>query len=347
MATRDQIDARFTVRNITSYMVNLEQTPDILVDQFEEVPVSGPLVEIEMKGGRLALVQTTERGAAPVPKAEGEKRQIRAFRVPHIETSDIIMAESVEGVRAFGSDDEMETYESEVNRVAAELKADIDLTKANMALGAMMGVVRDADGSIIYDFYQEFGVVPNPVIGFNLSANAGNVKRQAMALKRRMHSNLKLGPNTQFSIVALAGDEFFDELLTSEEVLKAYDRYQDSALARGNQVFEEVPYAGILWRNYRGTDGGDTEAGFGVGIKPNEVRFAPINLPGLYKVFNAPADYAATRRTLGQPYYGAQEAWPAGASPSTEKGTKVIGQANPLFVPLRPASLEKGVIAAK
>lgn len=69
---------------------------------FEEKGIDTLTVSIEEKAGTLALVPTKPRGAPGTPVVD-DKRVLRNLTVPHLPQSGAVMADEVQGIRAFGS----------------------------------------------------------------------------------------------------------------------------------------------------------------------------------------------------------------------------------------------------
>jgi hypothetical protein len=105
---------------------------------FNDTPVRTTAVWIEERSNAPALIQTTERAAAP--KVRGaEQRTARAFRTKTLDEGSRIMADELQGIRAFGSETEMKTLMSEVARRQQLIKNDMELTKENWRLGVIQG----------------------------------------------------------------------------------------------------------------------------------------------------------------------------------------------------------------
>jgi hypothetical protein len=81
---------------------------------FREQGVSTTSVMIEEREGNLTLVETTSRGA-PAVQHVANKRKARSLSVPHIALEDTILADEVQNVRAFGSDNMLEGVQNVVN----------------------------------------------------------------------------------------------------------------------------------------------------------------------------------------------------------------------------------------
>ena len=75
---------------------------------FPVKPVRFRQILIEEKNGVLNLLPTLPVGS-PGTVGQRDKRKMRSFVVPHIPHDDVVLPEEVQGLRAFGSESELET----------------------------------------------------------------------------------------------------------------------------------------------------------------------------------------------------------------------------------------------
>jgi hypothetical protein len=115
------------------------------------------------------------------------------------------------------------------------------------------------------------------------------------------------------------------------EVAKAYDRYLDGAFLRQGQARGSFEYAGILFEEYRGKVGAVdfTDA--------SKAYFFPVGMPGLFRQYNAPADFVETANTIGLPRYAKQA-----VDQQFARWVMLHVQSNPLPICTRPRVLIKG-----
>jgi hypothetical protein len=135
---------------------------------FREQGVSTTSVMIEEREGSLTLVETTSRGA-PAVQHVANKRTARSLTVPHVALEDTILADEVQNVRAFGSDNMLEGVQAVVNQRLTEMATKMDATLEHLRVGAIKGQILDADGTaVIYDLFTEFGVTAYTEVDFDL-----------------------------------------------------------------------------------------------------------------------------------------------------------------------------------
>jgi len=299
---------------------------------FSESGVSTTSIMIEEREGSLALIPTSPRGAPATQNKHG-KRTARSLVVPHIALEDTVMADEVQDVRAFGSENALQSVQTVVNDRLGDMASKHDATLEHLRIGAIKGQVLDADGvSVLYDLFTEFGVTAYDEIDFNLDAASpeeGAIKKICHDIKRKVEDALGAAPYTE--IHAFCSASFFDALVTSKEVEKAYDRFQESIFLRQGQARSQFDYAGIVFEEYRGSVNGTDF------IADGAVHFFPVGTPGLFKQYNAPADFVETVNTIGLPRYAKQA-----IDDEFGRWVKLHTQSNPLPICTRPKVLIKG-----
>ena len=77
---------------------------------------------IEVKNNRLAFVPSAPRGSPPAQNVE-DRRQLIPFLVPHFPLGDTLMADEIQGVRAFGTEDSLEAINTKVAEKLAKVRA--------------------------------------------------------------------------------------------------------------------------------------------------------------------------------------------------------------------------------
>lgn len=302
---------------------------------FTESGITTTTVMIEERQGSLNLIETTARGA-PAVQNHANKRKARSFVVPHIAIEDTIMADEVQNIRSFGSENQMESVQQVVQFRLAEMANKHDATLEHLRVGAIKGQILDADGvTVLYDLFNEFGVTQQAEVDFDLdnaSPDAGAVKLLCHAVKRNIED--ELGAQTYDHIHAICGSDFYDALVTHPEVTKAYDRYQESLFLRTGQARSQFEYAGIVFEEYRG------KVGTVEYTESAKAFFFPVGVPNLFRQYNAPADFVETVNTVGLPRYAKQA-----IDDEFGRWVKVHSQSNPLPICTRPRVLVKGKAA--
>jgi hypothetical protein len=323
----------FGVVDLTTSINKLPYVPNRLdrMGIFTREGLTTPTAFIEESHGKLSLVPTRARGNMSNVN-NSETRKLRPFRVPHIPLNDSVMADDVSGIRVMGTEDQLEAITVHVNNKMTRMKQNLEVTREYHRIGAVKGIVLDADGTTeVYDFFDEFGV-SQEVVDFDF-ATPESMKKQALAVIRLVED--ALGATPYQSIYALCGDDFFDAFIENDEVAASFETASDNEFARTQQAnvqgneMNVFWWGGIGWINYRGKIG---SVPF---IDPEEAHFFPVGAPELFMEFNAPAPFVETVNTIGQPFYAKQERM------KWDVGVELHTQTNSLFMCTRPKCLVK------
>lgn len=292
-------------------------------------PVRTRTVLVEEYAGRLTLLPTRPVGS-PGTVAQAGKRTVRSFVVPHIPHDDVILPDEVQGLRAFGSETEMEALSSVMARHLADLRNKHAITLEHLRMGAIKGQILDADGSVLVDLFGEYGLTQQ-TIAFDLANANANVKKKGYELLRSIEDRL-LG-EVSTGVLVLCSPEFFDALTTHPKVEAAYARWQE-----GQVLIDDMragfTFAGITFREYRGqvTAPDGTTRRF---IAAGEAHAFPLGTMDTFATYFAPADFNETVNTLGQELYAKQE------PREFDRGVNLHTQSNPLPMCHRPGVLVK------
>lgn len=298
--------------------------------------VSTLTVSIESQNQILSLIQTSPRGA-PAPKEKSDKRVLRAINIPQIKLEDTIGAHEIQGVRQFGSTSALQGANGVVQDRLSKMAARHDLTLEHHRLGALMGFIKDADGSTLTDLFSVFGVQnslgANAPEAFDVTPNTEDDFRvKCMAIRRFYERNAKTVLPAGWAPWVFCGDNFFDHLISLPGVKEVYKNTAEQERRLGaNYAFGAFEFAGVVYENYRGTDDNAT-----VAINTNEGRAFPSGVPGLFAEYYAPADFWETVNTIGLPRYAK-----IAPDPRFQQFIELHTQQNPLPLCLRPRLLTK------
>ncbi len=298
---------------------------------FEPHPVSTTTTVVEEKAGQLGLIQTTRRGE-PSDVGKPLKRTTRPFLIPHITLEDTIAAESIQNIRAYGSETELQSLIAEVNDRLMQLRQNHEVTLEWHRLGALKGLLLDADSTEIFNFFTEFNVIQT-IVEFNLDVDGTEVLLKVLEVKRAVEAALGADRGLYDHIHCFCDSTFFDALTTHPLVKTAYERWNDGRFLRSDmRMGFEYGSTGVVFEEYTGTVSGTAFMGVG------EAIFFPVGSPGLFKCHFAPADFMETVNTRGKELYAKQAPDPSGLN----RYVKLHTQQNPLCICNRPAVLIKG-----
>lgn len=306
---------------LNAYINNLPRISTRLADMrlFQEQGLVGTtIVKVGINGTKLVLVPNVPRGAPGQPKGL-ERGKVKLLETTHLPQNSTVMADQLLGVYD-PADPEGNNVAAVVNALQAVHKRDLDFTIEFHRMGALQGKLLDADGSVIIDFYEEFGV-SQTVIGMELNKDNSKVRTKCMAVKRAIEDKLGGIPYTGIHVFCSAG--FFDALTDHPDVQKAYERWQDGAALR-DDVRKGFVFGDITFEELQGNTGGD------LALADGEAIAFPLGVPDMFLTRFAPADYLETVRGIGLPYYTKT------APMRMNKGIQLESQSNPLNINTRP-----------
>lgn len=316
-------NSKFGVTALTAAVNKLDATPTQIRDLsiFEAHYLTTTYADIEYQEGQLKLVQSKARGMGGDAVVD-KTRTMHTVKVPHLPIHDVVLADDVQNVRAFGGT-QAETVQEKVNEKLADAKLMLEMTREHMMLGALQGKVLDADGSTLVDWLKTFNI-KRTSMNFKIGTANAEVGKE-MDVLIAAHRKLQKGAMVT-GWVALCGAEYLAALKYHLSIKPLYERYRDGAAYRENSQLNpiEFEYNGIKFIQYTGDFGAN-----GAKIPDNGGILLPVGRK-LYAEFFAPADMNQTVNTKALPYYASREKM------KHDKGWDLHAQSNPLPVALRP-----------
>jgi hypothetical protein len=321
----------YGVVSLTAAVNKLPYVPSRLgqLNIFKKKGVTTTSIVVEEERGKLFVVPTAARGSNPNVYG-GKKRQARSFVVPHVPLIGNVFADDVQNIRAFGSETEVEAVAGLVNDKLSGMRQAMETTQEWMRIGALNGKVLDADLTVIYDWFAEFGIA-KPTITLDFTANTTRAVKTMCNNVRRMIEDA-LGMSTYTGIRAICGSTIYDAISGSTEVNHAYFRKDDSSFLRASHVRGEFEYGGVNFEEYRGKIG-TAFNGDGSFIPPTHIYFYPEGTSDIFLENYAPANFIETVNTMGKAVYAKQRPM------DWDMGIELHVQSNPLLVCTRPGVL--------
>lgn len=302
----------------------------------QDTPIRTTDVWVEERANAPVLIQTSPRGTAPSQKG-GDKRNARAFRTVRLADASRIYSHELQNIRAFGSETELKQLADEVARRQMKIKQDFDLTNENMRLGVVQGLVVDADGSTINDWFVEFNQTRDTAFSFNFTnPTDGDFLAQCNKVNRQVLRRLQGVGGSGVTVHAIVADDFWDAFIKLPEVRETY-KYAMQALALQNdfgKAWTSFRYGSIMWHNYRGTDDNSS-----VVVPSMTAKFFPVGA-NIFQRALAPAEKFEFVNTLGQQEYS----W---IIPDRDRDmyADIEVYSYPLYVCTMPQALQAGVAA--
>ncbi|WP_208541249.1 MULTISPECIES: major capsid protein [Bartonella] len=345
----------FSSEVMTKAIENYEFKPNLIgsLNLFKEVATNKTTVSIEKR--KLSLIPVSERGTPPT-ETEKDEYDRRCFKTTPIIKEYIIKAEEIKDWREFGIEDQFETVMKFIAKKQKKLISEIELIWENMQLGAIQGVVLDADGSVIYDCYEEWGITPQKAIDFKLDEDTTDVAYMV----NQVVTNMAQASGNTFSIysriIGFCGDEFFFKLKNHKAIRDTYLNTPSARILKNTAgitmpgtiesgSFKSFDFAGATFINYcniHDYNMNTNSSKRSIGIKPDQCQFVPVNVPGAFQKTFSPDKGMEFVNTVGKPLY-------TRLIVDRESATwaKLEVCSYPLFVCARPEMLFKAVVRAK
>lgn len=327
-------DDAFSLQRLTASINKIPEVPTVIGDLgiFEEQGVDTTHASVEIQDESLTLVATTARGG-PGESVGGEDRSAELIRIPHFQRDDVVMADEVQNVRAFGTESTLETIEQRVQMKMARHTRSFDFTLEHLRLGATNGIVLNKQGVTLVNTFTKFGIAQPAEIDFALTTAATDVRGKCVQVLDNIGDVLE-----GFSVsrvYGLAGDDFFHSLVTHAKIEDTYKNWEASVALRGDPrtPFE---FGGITWVRYHTKPKAKAANAAAALIDTNKVRFVPAGVPELFITRFAPADYQETVNTMGLPRYAKQ------IPMRNDKGTELEMQMNAICLCTQPGVLQRG-----
>lgn len=321
---------------------------------FNNEPIPTKSVAVELQNGVLNLLPTRLRGAPPT-FGTPEKRHMRSFVVPHIPHDDAVLATDVQDMFAWTMGLQARTLETVigyVNRKLIAMRRKHAITLENLRMGALKGVVLDADGSVIYNWYNEFtpngGTALQPAqfdFQFGTAGPSANVPFNIGTVVRTISGYMEdnLMGDTMTGIHCLCSPLFFSRLISHPSVINAYQFYSSTQDPNRTDVRRGFMFQGVMFEEYRGyatylnEDKTTTQTYF---IPPGDARFFPMGTTETFANYWAPPDFMSDVNEMpsieSQVFVAPLEPMKFG------KGMEIHTESNPLPICKRPALLVRG-----
>ena len=330
----------FSMLSLTAAVERNPHIPSGLAELkiFDPMPVRTQTVAVEERDGVLSLIPATPRGGPGTQRTPEGRRKMRNLETPRLRQEDTIYAHEIANIRAFGSETELMQAQAEVARRLygpTGLLSNIEYTKEYMRLGAIQGIVLDATGSTIYNYFTEFDRAAATEIDFDLdnaSPAAGALRNACTGVLRAMMRSAKGAFLNTTRVVGLCGDTFYDQLINHPHVTDTYKNWEAAADLRKDGAFRTFTFGGIDWINYRGSDDGSE-----IAITATKVKFFPLGAPGVFVEAMSPHDSFDFVNTSGKPVY-VQPIYDR----DRNEWVKIEATAYPLFICTRPDVLRSG-----
>lgn len=297
-------DQMFEAVELKSIIDDLEVIPSQAREMgvFDDEPIRTTEVAISRKGDSISVVPTSERGA-PFPRMTRDLRNAILFETKRVGLEDRIKSHELINIIGEGMPESLQLQRAteEVTARFGKMRRNLELTVEKHFLDVLQGIWRDADGSVIANWFTELGFVAPPAISIDLTP-ATNLDIRTWVFNNialPMRTALRNRWNTGTRIHAFAGDTYWVKLITHPRVERAYENWAAATeLHQGVVVGGSFAFGGVNWHHYTGTYDGTT-----VDIAANQAKFFPVGATDTFKRYLAPGENMEHVGQLGEEWY--------------------------------------------
>jgi len=297
----------FTLAKLTAAVNKRTPVDTFLARMFTIERIRAATVMIERGQSGLELIDPTARNQVAPASTLGGINGRAVYPIASVKLGRVvnISAGDIQDVRAFGEEDELETFETVLSQHTSPVTRSIDYTHENLRFGAIKGVQYAKDGvSEIFDFYDAAGVAkPDDVLIDFATADRKTLQNFYADMGDYSRTGLGVNADVATDIVHVYGKNAWRDFRTSDAVAGLYERFQDGAVNRAG--------AGGQRANFEAFDAVHVPY-FGASIGDDEVRTVPAGVPGLFRTAYTPLDNPEASNTLGLPLYATPEVLPYG-----------------------------------
>lgn len=282
-------------------------------------------IVVEERSGSLALLPSHEWGGEGTV-ASKMNRTTYAFPIKQTVHEDVVLPDDVQGIRAFGSDTGTAGIPDELALRLQRMRARHDQTLEHKRMGALKGIVTNADGSTMVNLFTTFGI-SQVSVDFVLGTPTTDILAKCAAVLNQIQDNLK--GDSMTGVRCLVSPAFYQKLIQHAKVIDAYKYHSEASVRLGTDLRAGFTFGGITFEEYRASINGTAL------ITSGDGHAFPVGTVDTFATYFAPADFNETVNTIGQPIYVKTEDRPLG------RGVTIHTQCNSLPLCHQPAVLVK------
>ncbi len=243
------------------------------------------------------------------------------------------MAAQVQGIRAFGSENQLESFEMKVAEKLDVIKTNNALMREFIRAGALQGVIYRKDGTVSQSLWNQFELQQN-THSIALGTATTDVIAEILEAKEKAEDELGQFQGQVQRYALIAGKNMFRKLTRHEKTQKAFELFS-STTGYGGAAREDFRKVGfpiltdVEVFSYSKGKWGDTYF-----LAPDDALLCPV-IEGMYQTRNAPADNKLAVNTIGLPEYASTWELEGG------KGDVVHGEMSTVSYVQRPRSIIK------
>ena len=319
----------FTPVELTEAVNKLPVMPLRMRSLFAQKSIRTTSVAMDIRQGRLVLVSNQDRkDPAQEMHGRGSKKGTKILGSAHLPLSDTVSPDDIQDVRGFGATEPVSAV-TVINDKMTDLKNSVSMTTEFHRLGAVKGIIYDADGTtVLHNLFQVFDITQKKLNLVFPKKDPVFDPITKLILDAKRWSEDKLGGNPAQRFEALVGADFYDMLTGHKLIREAYNAWNAAVGGFGDNDFRK---RGFTWGGVTWIEASETVAGRKL-VEPAKAHFYPVGVD-IFIQYNAPANWIETVNTLGNEFYARMDEKPHG------RGYRLEVQSNPLTICTYPEAL--------
>jgi hypothetical protein len=313
---------------------------------FSSEGIASTVVEVRMEDGILRVLPAKERGA---PAAEGgrEPGKTLFFKVPHFPHKDTILPQDIQNMLVLvARSKQPETVDNLMAKRLNTLRNNHAITREYLRMGALKGLIKDGDGTTVYNLFTEFNIVKKEV-DFLLGTAGTKVIDKCEEVYDHVLKNLKGEVSSGVAVIVSSG--FFSALVQHANVKVHWQNFQISngpgawSVAnmnrdtRGGNWGRTFEFGNLRFLEYKGTFPVKANAQSALAsvdaVAAGYGHAFPLGTMNTFNTFDAPADTMDAANKPGN------EVFISPKELDHNKGVELWTESNPLAICKRPEVL--------
>jgi len=304
------VNERYTVVELTAAINNRQNEYGLLnsLGIFAEKGIPDRFVKIERREQTLHIIPTSPIGTPAPGDDDPDPANIRLLPTFRHAKKHTLLAESLQGVRKFGTDDQTEVFDEKVMEKLDKIQREHRQTKEFLRWGALKGNVYDADGvRVLYNVYDAMGETQKTIdeeLGDPDTIDA--ISDANMALLDYLED--EAFGETITGIVKFCSEGYHEALLKNKDFREAYRYFEAQGGPNPNRELLRRPfnYKGVTYFRHRGqcsfkkSDGSIVTHRF---IPENEAISVPLGTNETFESFFGPGEFMEAVNTIGEELY--------------------------------------------
>lgn len=266
---------------------------------FQEEGVTQNTLTVEKRDQTLGLLTDQVRGFRNQVNKD-DLSKILAFSVPHFNQDDYLTPQDLQGKRAYGTPDGVDTEAAAIARKLERIRRNHAATIEYARCQAITaGTVYAPNGTVSHDLYSEFGV-SRKTVDFVLGTATTEVVAKIEEVIAHIQDNMQSGDVID-EVVFICSPEFFGKLVAHAQVKDAYKFYKDGDQQPlrnrlGTGIYRTFVFGGATFIEYRGSFNSNRL------IPANEAYAIPKG-SDIFKTYFGPANKFGFENTVGEGGY--------------------------------------------